>query len=108
MTAADTTDTTAVLDTLGLLADPLRRRIVAMLVDEELCTCHLVEEIGVAQPTVSYHLKQLREAGWVRAERVGRYTYYRLEATALATVAAALGDLADRAGDVDRRRLPCD
>ncbi|HSK22470.1 MAG TPA: metalloregulator ArsR/SmtB family transcription factor [Egicoccus sp.] len=108
MTAAASSSAPAVLDTVGLLADPLRRRIVAMLVDEELCTCHLVAETGAAQPTVSYHLKQLREAGWVRADRVGRYTYYRLEARALADVAASLGDLAERAREVDRRRLPCD
>ncbi|MEX2503820.1 MAG: metalloregulator ArsR/SmtB family transcription factor [Egicoccus sp.] len=108
MTAAVSTDVSAALDAVGLLADPLRRRIVALLVDEELCTCHLVEETGAVQPTVSYHLKHLREAGWVRSERVGRYTYYRLEASALAAVAEALGGLAERANEVDRRRLPCD
>lgn len=96
------------LDRFTLLADPLRRRIVELLADEQRCTCHLVELTGASQPTVSHHLRMLREAGWVAADRVGRYTYYRLRPEPLRTAATVLDDLADRAVGAARRRTPCD
>lgn len=95
------------LDAVEVLADPLRREIVRRLADEELCTCHLVEMMGVPQPTVSYHLRVLREAGWVRAEPDGRYTYYVLEAAPVAELVRALeGLVVDSAGA--KRRPACD
>ncbi|MEX0869440.1 MAG: metalloregulator ArsR/SmtB family transcription factor [Nitriliruptoraceae bacterium] len=96
------------LEPVALLADPLRRRIITLLADEQLCTCHLVDATGATQPTVSYHLKALREAGWVRSEAVGRYTYYELDPEGLRVLAEALGDVARRASEAGRRRLPCD
>ena len=96
------------LEPVVLLADPLRRHIVTLLADEQLCTCHLVEATGASQPTVSYHLKALREAGWVRSEPAGRYTYYELDPAGIMGLAEVLEDLARRAGGVGRRRLPCD
>lgn len=104
---ATTARPTDVLDTVEVLADPLRREIVRRLATEALCTCHLVEMTGAPQPTVSYHLKVLREADWVESEPAGRYTYYRLRPDAVGALGAALVDLADRArGGVERRR-PC-
>lgn len=101
MTTARPTD---VLDTVEVLADPLRREIVRRLATEELCTCHLVEMTGAPQPTVSYHLKVLREAGWVTFEPAGRYTYYALEPEAIGRLADLLGGLAAQvAAGVDRR-----
>lgn len=94
------------LDAVEALADPLRREIVRRLADEELCTCHLVEMTGAPQPTVSYHLRVLREAGWVRAEPEGRYTYYVLQAPPLAELSRAIGDLAGRT-DAAKRRPAC-
>lgn len=92
-----------------LLADPLRARIVRLLADEALCTCHLVAETGAHQTTVSHHLRVLREAGWVTQEPCGRFTYYRLEPGALEALAAELGTLADRARTtaVSDHRRPC-
>lgn len=99
---------TDVLDTVEVLADPLRREIVRRLAAEELCTCHLVEMTGAPQPTVSYHLKVLREAGWVRSEPAGRYTYYVLAADAIRALADTLGDLAAQAAAGVGRRPACD
>jgi ArsR family transcriptional regulator len=90
-----------------VLADPLRARIVELLADEELCTCHLVELTGARQTNVSNHLRVLRRAGLVQTEPVGRYTYYRLRPEALAAVATHYRDLADRAGRPTRGRRPC-
>jgi ArsR family transcriptional regulator len=80
-----------------VLADPLRRRIVELLAGEELCTCHLVEETGAGQTTISNHLRVLREADLVETEPCGRFTYYRLRPQALRALAADVADLAVRA-----------
>lgn len=63
---------------LAAVADPVRRRIVQLLADEQLCTCHLVDELALKQPLVSHHLRVLREAGVVTTQRRGTYIYYRL------------------------------
>ena len=76
------------------LGDPLRWRIVALLAAEQLCVAHLAEELGAAQPLVSHHLKVLREAGLIEAERYRYWTYYRLRPDALADLAGELRDLA--------------
>src|ERR1700738_1053063 len=79
---------------LRVLAEPLRRRIVELLAIEELCVCHLSEELGVAQPLVSHHLKALRDAEVVTSERWRYWTYYRLNTVRLLHLASRLGSLA--------------
>ena len=73
------------------LADPTRLAILNQLAgSEEVCVCDLVPASGLAQPTVSHHLRLLREAGLVTFERRGTWAYYRLEPDAVAELAAAL------------------
>jgi Bacterial regulatory protein, arsR family len=60
------------------LGDPLRWRIIGLLAGEQFCVGHLAEALGAAQPLVSHHLKVLREAGLIQAERYRYWTYYRL------------------------------
>lgn len=91
------------LPLLRLLADPVRARIVELLADEQLCTCHLADDLGVSQSGVSNHLRLLREAGVVTAEPHGRFTYYRLQADSLAALGGQLGDLSARARGSRRR-----
>ena len=76
-----------------VLADRTRVRIVNLLAraGEPVCVCDLVPSLEVAQPTVSYHLKQLAEAGLVERERRGTYAFYRLVDGSLERLAAALG-----------------
>ena len=90
-----------------LLADPLRARIVALLAAETMCTCHLVEETGARQTTISHHLRLLREAGWVETEPCGRFTYYRLRPEPLRALSAELDVLADATAQAADRRRPC-
>jgi ArsR family transcriptional regulator len=91
----------------GLLADPLRLRIVELLAAEEMCTCHLIYETGAKQTTVSHHLRILREAGAVTTAEDGKFTWYRLTPHVLDTLAASLAELADGAERAGRHRLPC-
>jgi ArsR family transcriptional regulator len=60
------------------LADPTRVAIVNRLASEECCVCDLTDAFELSQPTVSHHLRILRDAGLVEAERRGTWAYYRL------------------------------
>jgi protein-tyrosine-phosphatase/DNA-binding transcriptional ArsR family regulator len=91
---------------LRAAGDPLRWRILELLCIEDLCVCHLVDALGLAQSSVSHHLAILRSAGLVETERFRYWTYYRLSASALAGMAHHLGALADAAASPDRRRRP--
>ena len=65
---------------LQALADPVRLSIVRQLAaqDDSVCACDFTECCTVSQPTVSHHLKVLRDAGLVTTSRQGTYIYYRL------------------------------
>jgi len=78
---------------LAALADPVRLRIISMLSaapEGRACGCELEGPLGLSQPTVSHHLKVLREAGLVTGERKGRWVHYRLVEDRLADVSRAL------------------
>ncbi len=92
-------------DVLKALAEPLRWRIVVCLATEELCVCHLVDELGVAQPLVSHHLKALRAAGLVASERHRQWVYYRLRPGIIGAISKDLAALGDGAPNAPRR--PC-
>src|SRR5207245_7121587 len=78
---------------LQALAEPNRLAIVRQLAsDGEVCACDFTDCCGVSQPTVSHHLKVLREAGVVSGERRGTWIYYRLEPKAASRI-SALGHL---------------
>lgn len=77
----------------GVLADPTRLRLLSLIAaaGEACAACDLVEPLGVSQPTVSHHLKVLREAGLVESEKRGRWVYYRPIPERLAVLSRALG-----------------
>jgi ArsR family transcriptional regulator len=79
---------------LQALADPTRLAIVRQLArDGEVCACDLTNCCQVGQPTVSHHLKVLRESGLARGERRGSWVWYSLEPTALARLSEIVGGL---------------
>jgi len=96
-----------VLEFIRALAEPLRWRIVELLAREELCVCHLVDELGVTQPLVSHHLRVLRDAGLVETERFRYWTYYHLVPSGLGPLARRLAEMADTAPAPSERRRPC-
>ncbi|MBD3784838.1 MAG: helix-turn-helix transcriptional regulator [Micrococcales bacterium] len=74
------------------LADPVRLRLmskVAAAEGGEACVCDLLD-VGVAQPTVSHHLKKLREAGLLTSRKQGTWVYYAVAPGALTSMAAIL------------------
>jgi ArsR family transcriptional regulator len=77
------------------LADPARVRIVNFVAtsDDPVCACHLIEPLGLSQPTVSHHLKRLVDAGLLEREQRGKWAYFSLAPEA-STRLAGLVDLA--------------
>ena len=120
----------ATLAALGrALSDPARVRILALLAKgrsccagvaraaddapgaDAICVCELQAVLGMRQSLVSYHLRLLREAGLVREERRGRWSFYSLDRAAVASGAAALaalvgGDPVREEGSVPARPAP--
>jgi ArsR family transcriptional regulator len=78
---------------LAALGDPVRLRIISMLAaapNGAACGCDLEEPLGLSQPTVSHHLKILREAGLVEGRREGRWVYYSVVPERLEEITRAL------------------
>jgi ArsR family transcriptional regulator len=74
------------------LADPARVAIVNRLAAaDEVCVCDLNAALDLAQPTVSHHLRVLREAGLVESSRRGTWAFYRLVPDAIAQLRETLG-----------------
>jgi ArsR family transcriptional regulator len=91
--AIDEARAEAMAPVLAALADPVRLRIVSMLLnarDGTSCGCDLEGPLALSQPTVSHHLKVLREAGLVEGERRGRWVHYRVVPQRLEEIAQAL------------------
>ena len=92
---------------LKALAEPNRWRIVELLSCEELCVCHLAEELGLAQPLVSHHLKVLREAGLVESEKHRQWTYYRLRRDVVDDLASRFQAITACCPAPGEQRRPC-
>ena len=79
---------------LAAAADPVRLSILRQLSsDGAVCACDFTACCGVSQPTVSHHLKVLREAGWVASERRGTWVWYVLRPEAVKRFGALAGQI---------------
>lgn len=76
------------------LGDPIRLRLLSMIASApgngEVCVCELTGPFDLSAPTISYHLKLLREAGLVTSERRGTWVYYRLRGDNLSLLSGLL------------------
>jgi ArsR family transcriptional regulator len=75
------------------LGDPVRLRLLSMIASAsggEVCVCDLTGAFALTGPTISHHLKVLREAGLVGSDRRGTWVYYRVLPEALAVLAGLL------------------
>jgi ArsR family transcriptional regulator len=75
------------------LADPARVRLLSLIAaaeGAEACICDLTGPLGLSQPTVSHHMKQLVDAGLVTREQRGKWAYFRVVDDALHRVARSL------------------
>ena len=83
-------DAEALASAFKALADPTRVAIVSRLAAGECCVCDLNEAFDLSQPTISHHLKVLRDAGLVESSRDGTLAYYRLIPERVEQLSAAL------------------
>lgn len=90
-------DARALVVSLKALADPARVRLVALISHapgQEACVCDLTDPLGLAQPTVSHHLKVLVDAGLLTREQRGRWAYYSLVPGAVTHLSTQVASLA--------------
>lgn len=94
MTGAELTqaDATTAATLLKALADPIRLRLYSRISasTEPICVCD-ISDVGVSQPTVSHHLRKLRDAGLIECERRGTWVYYWAVPETLAPIRSLLG-----------------
>ena len=70
------------------MGDPTRLAMLEMLMEsDELCACEIEPSFDLSQPTISHHLKLLREAGLIVGERRGTWVYYRAVPATIAELA---------------------
>lgn len=82
------------------LGDPVRLRLVSMIAStSEACVCDLTDAFELSGPTISHHLKVLRETGLVESERRGTWVYYRIRPDALRQLGALLQTATSAEGD---------
>ena len=85
---------------LAAMSDATRLQIVAMLarLDEPLCVCEIQAHFDLGQPTISHHLKVLRDAHLVKWEKRGLWVYYSLDRATLEHAASYLNNLLSLSG----------
>jgi ArsR family transcriptional regulator len=85
-------DAEALADRFKALADPTRVGIINRLAGAaEVCVCDLTAAFDLSQPTISHHLRVLRDVGLVTAAKRGTWSYYRLVPDAVEPLRIALG-----------------
>ena len=91
LTAARADEMARVFKAMG---DPVRLRLLSLIASHEggeACVCDLSEVFDLTGPTISHHLKVLREAGLIAGDRRGTWVYYRADPVKLAGLSAVLG-----------------
>lgn len=85
----DAEEAAATAELFRALGDPARVRIVNLVATrhEPVCACELYEPLGLAQPTVSHHLKTLVDAGLLDREQRGKWAFFSLRRDAVAKLA---------------------
>ena len=105
---ARTTDPDVLM--LQAAADPIRLNMLRQLSFGPVCACDFTADASVTQPTISHHLRVLREAGWVTTERRGTWIYYSLRPDAVSRfqrLAGVIGLAGPAPSEqLSKRRLP--
>lgn len=84
------------LDQLKALGDETRMKAFKLVQSQELCVCHVVAALRLAQPTVSAHLAKLKRAGLVKVRREGQWSHYSVDQDGLRRFRHSLDDLLSR------------
>jgi len=99
---ATTATETDLIKQLKAISDPARMTIFKCLknpqccaldLDKGMCACDIEAQLGLSQPTISHHMKVLRDAGLVEAEKIGQWVWYKRNEKALKELSRALAAL---------------
>ena len=100
---------------LKLLGDKTRLTIIGLLKDGECCVCEFVEVLQMSQPSISQHLRKLRDAGLVKERKKGQWVFYSLnpdhEAFLLIErILTIIPDQMEKLNDLEKKglRICCD
>lgn len=93
---------TDLIKQLKAISDPARMTILECLknpqccaldLDKGMCACDIESQLKLSQPTISHHMKVLREAGLVEAEKIGQWVWYKRNEKALKELSRAIAGL---------------
>ncbi|AOM84172.1 ArsR/SmtB family transcription factor [Salisediminibacterium beveridgei] len=96
------------------ISDKTRLKILLYLHEEELCVCNLMDLLQVSQPSVSQHLRKLRDAGIIQVRKQGQWKYYRMnmDFPQYSVLLKLINDMPSLKGEIERlkqdeRRITC-
>ncbi|MCI0182474.1 MAG: metalloregulator ArsR/SmtB family transcription factor [Acidibacillus sp.] len=89
-------------DVYKALADKTRLHILALLAKEELCVCELVAVFDMSQPSISQHLRKLRQAGLVTERKTAQWVFYALDESTFPMMKELIGELPDVSEEIAR------
>ncbi len=100
-------------DVYKALADKTRLHILALLAQDEFCVCELVSIFCMSQPSVSQHLRKLRQAGLIKERKTAQWVYYALDGNAFPLIHSIVHSLPDVSHEVEQLktkglRIQCD
>ncbi|GAA0452200.1 metalloregulator ArsR/SmtB family transcription factor [Alkalibacillus silvisoli] len=100
---------------LKLLGDNTRLKIMQYVFEQECCVCELVELLNMSQPSISQHLRKLRDAQLVQERRKGNWVFYKVNVenrayNLIENIIRELPSIKDNLEDLDRQnlRIICD
>jgi ArsR family transcriptional regulator len=108
MATAARFDTARAAALFHALADEIRVEVVTLLLHGERCVCELMDDLGLAQSRLSWHLKTLADAGIISGRKEGRWVYYSLNADALGEARAILDAIKPNSRRLATRTACCD
>jgi ArsR family transcriptional regulator len=93
--AASSADAIAIVDQLKAVAHPVRWRMLELMSmqDDGMCVCDLEAQFDLSQPTISHHLRLMREAGIVVTDQRGTWIYYSVAPEAMQQLASTFAQM---------------
>lgn len=80
-------DTEKAAQAFKALGDDNRLRIIELIASQgEMCACRILDELDIAQPTLSHHMKLLKDAGLVKTRKQGRWMHYSMDRSMLESI----------------------
>ena len=90
-----------------LFSSRARREILMMVLERKLCVTKITEELGLSQPTVTQHLRLLREAGLVKSSKIGSWVHYSPDLSGIRKCLKELRSFAEKIDKAAKKKNTC-